>query len=30
MVGVGEKGGVLDGQNQRMGGHPFERTLLMR
>jgi hypothetical protein len=29
MVGIVEKGSVLDGQNERMGSHAFERALLM-
>src|SRR5829696_7634630 len=29
MMSVVEKGGVLDGQNKRMGGHTFKRSLLM-
>ena len=30
MMGVVKKGGVLDGQNERMDGHAFECALLMR
>jgi hypothetical protein len=30
MMGVVEKGGVLSGQDERMGGHAFERALLVR
>jgi len=30
MMGVVKKGGVLNEQNQRMGGHAFKRALLMR